>query len=336
MSERARAKISFDRFDELRHPRPERCDFDQIVERAISRRSFLGGSVVLGTAAFVMGTSALSPARAESRFGFEQVAANGLDTITVPDGYSWHMVVGWGDPLWSRAPAFDQATRGSGASQELSFGDNNDGMALFQHGGRNILAVNNEYTNLDIMYGGNASKAPEGPDDVRKGKAAHGVSVVELQQENGRWSIVQDSAYNRRITADTPMAITGPARGHDLLKTAADPAGTIAATAARPGAPISPARKTSTATSRAATPTTSRAPSSTATASVSRTGAMLCRLSHRFRCRSRPGARCPRSGGGEPQHLQPGAGRSHPPHWWIFRRQPVLRGFSWRGWIAHA
>jgi secreted PhoX family phosphatase len=63
-------------------------------------------------------------------------------------------------------------------------------------------------------------------DDIRKGKAAHGISVVEISDASGRWQIVKDSVYNRRITADTPMQITGPAAGHDLLKTAADPSGT--------------------------------------------------------------------------------------------------------------
>ena len=31
----------------------------------------------------------------------------------------------------------------------LSFGDNNDGMFLFEHKGKMILAVNNEYANND-------------------------------------------------------------------------------------------------------------------------------------------------------------------------------------------
>lgn len=63
---------------------------------------------------------------------------------------------------------------------------------------------------------------------MRKGKAAHGISVVEVAETDGAWGIVKDSPYNRRITADTPIQITGPARGHDLLKTEADPSGTIA------------------------------------------------------------------------------------------------------------
>jgi len=222
--------LSFDEFDETINPRPEMSEFDRIVDRALSRRGFLGSGIALGATAFVMGTTALTPsaALAASRLGFQSVAANTMDTVTVPPGYSWHVVATWGEPLWSGAADFDQATRGTGASQEKAFGDNNDGMALFASNGRTVLAVNNEYTNQAIMYGNRETKLPENADDVRKGKAAHGVSIVELRQEDRRWSIVKDSPYNRRITADTPMTITGPARGHDLMKTAADPSGTTA------------------------------------------------------------------------------------------------------------
>jgi hypothetical protein len=220
--------LSFDAWDELQSPPPATTDFDAVVERALSRRGFLGGLAMLGGAAFLMGTSALSPARAASRLGFDAVAANTLDTITVPTGYKWQVVTAWGDPLWSDASDFDPKTRGTGASQERAFGDNNDGMALFTDGGRSILAVNNEYTNLEHTYGNRPEGKPVDADDVRKGKAAHGVSVMEVTETDGTWSVVKDSPFNRRITADTPMEITGPARGHDLLKTAADPEGTTA------------------------------------------------------------------------------------------------------------
>ena len=43
---------------------------------------------------------------------------------------------------------------------------------------------------------------------------------------NGEWQVVRPSAYARRITANTPMTISGPAAGHSLLQTAADPTGT--------------------------------------------------------------------------------------------------------------
>ena len=206
-------------------------DFERIAERAISRRGFLKGGAAFGATAFVMsaGGMAAYPARAAvAGLDFTPVATNGLDTITVPEGYSWQVVARWGDPLWSAGAAFDHGTRGSGSSQETAFGDNCDGMALFSHDGRSVLAVNNEYTNLDIAFANRESGKPETDDDVRKSKAAHGVSVVEIARQGGAWGIVQDSPYNRRITPDTPMEITGPARGHDWMKTAADPAGTTA------------------------------------------------------------------------------------------------------------
>ncbi|MBK7928946.1 MAG: PhoX family phosphatase [Bryobacterales bacterium] len=55
---------------------------------------------------------------------------------------------------------------------------------------------------------------------------AHGLSIVEIKRDsNGEWHYIQGSQYNRRITAFTPMTVTGPAAGNDLLKTSADPTG---------------------------------------------------------------------------------------------------------------
>ena len=222
-------ELSFDEFDEVHYPRPMETDFGRLVEKEISRRGFLGAGIAFGAAAFVTTAGVLRPSTARAAgdmFGFEAIPTNGLDTVTVPPGYNWHVVARWGDPMWSNSIEFDHMTRGTGESQELSFGDNNDGMWLYNDAeGRSVLAVNNEYVNRKIIYGGSGSGSPENADDVRKGKAGHGVSVVEIAENDGKWSIVVDSPYNRRITADAPMEITGPARGHDLLKTAADPDG---------------------------------------------------------------------------------------------------------------
>jgi len=226
----SRKPLSLDEFDEINRIPPETVDFDRVLDRAMSRRGFLGAGVAAGGAALLLGSTALTPvsARAADRFGFKQVAANGLDTVTVPEGYSWHVVASWGDPLWSKGTAFDGASRGDGASQEMAFGDNNDGMSLFVKDGRSILVANNEYVNRDIFHGNRESGKAETVDDVRKSKAGHGVSVMEIDNKGGKWGIVKDAPLNRRITADTPMDITGPARGHDLLKTAADASGTKA------------------------------------------------------------------------------------------------------------
>jgi len=217
--------LSFDDFDERHSPPPETVDFD-----GVSRRRFLGGVGALGAGAWLgsLGVPLSAQAHPDGHLSFLPVAAGDADTITLPAGYHWHVLAAWGDPLWSDAPAFDDATRGTAATQARALGDNNDGMDVFVHDGRLLLAVNNEYTNRGIIFGNRPDGKPQTDDDVRKGKLAHGVSVFEIQQRRGRWRVVKDSPFNRRITPDTPMDITGPARGHALLKTAADPAATRA------------------------------------------------------------------------------------------------------------
>lgn len=232
MSDALNDSLTFDEFDEIHNPPVEVTDFNDVVERLVSRRGFLSGTFAFGATAFVLGSTALTrPVHAAahgSRLGFKAMPANSLDTITVPPGYAWQTLVSWGDPMWSDTPAFDDSTRGTAASQLRAFGDNNDGMALFTRDGRNVLAVNNEYTNRGVIFGNNGSGKPESIDDVHKGKAAHGVSMVEIENTKGVWAVVKDSVFNRRITPDTPMDLTGPAAGHDLLRTVADPSGTRA------------------------------------------------------------------------------------------------------------
>jgi uncharacterized protein len=60
---------------------------------------------------------------------------------------------------------------------------------------------------------------------VKKAQAAHGVSVIEVERQGDGWAMVRPSAYARRFTASTPFALGGPAAGHPMMRTAADPAG---------------------------------------------------------------------------------------------------------------
>ena len=55
--------------------------------------------------------------------------------------------------------------------------------------------------------------------------AAHGGAVIEVRRDGGKWSVVPNSKYARRIDASTPMEITGPAAGHARLQTKDDPTG---------------------------------------------------------------------------------------------------------------
>ena len=202
-------------------------DLDRVIEAAISRRGILG-VMTFGLGAFVTGTTSLTSMAlaGTDRFGFDQIPAGTDDSITIPEGFEWYTLIRWGDPLWSDAPEFDDATRGTAESQARAFGDNNDGMAVFHLANHIIMAVNNEYTNRDIIWGNRADNKAASDDDIRKGMMAHGVSLFEIAPDGDRWMFVRDSVYNRRITTGTTMELTGPAAGSDLLKTAGDPTGT--------------------------------------------------------------------------------------------------------------
>lgn len=220
--------LSFDEYDELRDPRPAGNGFDDVVEAAISRRGFMGGALVLGSGAMVMGPGAVIPTAAEaaSRFGFKPVPSSTANTVTLPDGYNWQVLVRWGQPMWSGVSDVDVHTGGTGESQGRSFGDNTDGMALFVHGDKQVLAINNEYIQNKVLLKNRDGGMPANVDDANKIKRAHGVSVIEAAEKNGKWKVVVDSPYNRKITMETEMRLSGPAAGHSLLKTPADPGGT--------------------------------------------------------------------------------------------------------------
>jgi len=220
---------SADEWDELNFPRPTEQEFDRVVERAISRRGFLGGALAFGSGAAVMGTAFLKGttalAQQTSRFSFEQLAPQTDGTVHVPEGYRWDVLVRWGDPLFSDAPAWDAATGIPTEGSDRVFGENTDGMELFNIGGREILVVNSEYTNNDVNLG-TADGLPTSAGDVLRLQNFQGVSVMEIAEGGNGWSVVIDSPFNRRITHNTPMTLDGPAAGHDLLKTEADPTGT--------------------------------------------------------------------------------------------------------------
>ncbi len=223
--------LSHDEWDELHRPAPETTDFDRVVEKAISRRGFLGGVLAFGSGAAVMGTSFLkgstAMAQAASRFPFTPIPAYTDGTVHVPEGYTWDVVVRWGDALFSDAEgAFDPAKGVSVDHVERVFGENTDGMEVFNVGGRELLVVNSEYTNNDINLPHTADGTPASLDDVRILQHLQGVTVMEVAETADGWSVVVDSPFNRRIHHNTPMVLDGPAAGHDLLKTEADPTGT--------------------------------------------------------------------------------------------------------------
>lgn len=169
-------------------------------------------------------------------FAFDEISHGVDETHHVARGYSADVVIRWGDPVLAGAPAFDPAKQ-SAATQVGQFGYNNDfvGYAALPFGSDNperaLLCVNHEYTNEEMMFPGVGRQDRNDFRDMTRALvdieiAAHGGSVVQVEKVDGQWRPTADRSLNRRITADTPMRLSGPAAGHARMKTRADPTGT--------------------------------------------------------------------------------------------------------------
>ncbi|MFZ5574172.1 MAG: PhoX family protein [Pseudomonadota bacterium] len=220
--------------------------YDIIAQRPMTRRDFFRTSA---TAAGVAITATLGGALVGSRealaaapmpvsptIGFTPVPANVLpmtDAVTVPADYTARTLIAWGDALapgvnWDVTQPMDEAT------QLKSYGAHTDGMHYFpfpgsQANARGLLVSNSEYVDPALLNGITPASAyataPLTLAMVRAQQAAHGVNVVEIQKQGGEWKVRKPSAFNRRITGNTPCDISGPAAGHALMQTAADPSG---------------------------------------------------------------------------------------------------------------
>jgi secreted PhoX family phosphatase len=212
-----------------------------VIAARLQRRDVLKGALGIAAITATMGPLAIAAAgnaRANAtRFAFSEVEA-GVDPMHhVAEGYDADVLIRWGDPVLPGAPAFDPQHQ-SPAAQKLQFGYNNDYLGYLPMRGaanpsqRGLLVVNHEYTNEELMFPGLGrqdtkaaafGKMTQEIADIEM--AAHGGSVLEVKRDNGKWSVVPSSQFARRIDASTPMRISGPAAGHERMKTAADPGG---------------------------------------------------------------------------------------------------------------
>ena len=231
---------AFEAFDDIpTNPTLHRTIGDVINSR-YGRRDMLKGMLGVTATTALFGTSAMvapkqaTAAAAKSRYNFDELSWGNDETHHIAEGYNADILLRWGDPITADAPAFDVMNQ-TAEAQEKQFGYNNDYVgftALNDADTRGLLCVNHEYTNEEVMFPGLGRQDRDGFTGMTKElvdieMAAHGGSVVEIAQgDDGKWALVRDSAYNRRITAlSTEMVLDGPAAGHDRLKTNDDPTG---------------------------------------------------------------------------------------------------------------
>lgn len=240
-------------------PVPNRSDnpyFGDVVAASATRRAVVTTGLtaaVLGTGATLLPESAAAATtggrqgsaaaaaeelegrgrrpRAKAPFGFTAIEPQpaGTDELDVPDGFSWHAIIAWGDPLFRGTPRFD-VDRQSASAQRRQFGYNCDYVGLLptRNPHRAVLVVNHEYTNDNLMFEGYTGPDSLTDDQLEIIQAAHGMSVVEVRRRNATsgWTYVQGARLNRRIHTGTRFTFDGPGAGSDLLRTSADPDGT--------------------------------------------------------------------------------------------------------------
>jgi uncharacterized protein len=196
-----------------------------------ARRVWLqGGIAALAAGAFAPLFAGCATAAGNSAplLGFKGIATSTADTLVVPEGYVASVIAAWGEPIGvaGRMPTWRDDASQSAADQAVQMGMHHDGIhfyALDATGTRGLLAMNHEYVDDGLLHADGLKTWTA--EKVAKSQAAHGIAVIEIARQGNGWAMVRPSTHARRITANTPFALGGPAAGHALMQTAADPAG---------------------------------------------------------------------------------------------------------------
>ncbi|GIZ50122.1 PhoX family protein [Noviherbaspirillum aridicola] len=229
-------------------------EFSSILNKRVSRRGILRGGLASAAGAFLgsVGLSAcggnsggddvtaapFNPAPTvptETLLGFTAVAKSVADKVAVPAGYTATVIYALGDPLTADTAPYKND--GTDTDFDKRAGDHHDGMEYFglsasgtrdpNSSVRGLLAMNHEALTQQFLHANGATTGTRPAAESDKEIDAHGVSIVEVQKgTNGAFTTVQSSPFNRRITPLTPIELSGPARGNDLMRTKYSNAGT--------------------------------------------------------------------------------------------------------------
>jgi secreted PhoX family phosphatase len=229
---------AFEESDDIPRSREENPTIGDVIAARFGRRDIMKGALAATAIATLIGPLGLAGGRgaraATSSFAFEEIEAGVDETHHVAPGHRAQVLLRWGDPVLADAPEFDPYNQ-TAEAQAKQFGYNNDYVGFFplegssEHG---LLAINHEFTNEELMFPGMVRQdtkeeafARMTPELVAIEMAAHGCTIVEVRRGAEAWEVVRDSPYNRRLTAETPMTISGPAAGHARMRTSYDPEG---------------------------------------------------------------------------------------------------------------
>ncbi|HZG72285.1 MAG TPA: alkaline phosphatase PhoX, partial [Chondromyces sp.] len=159
---------------------------------------------------------------------FKEINRTWENDLVLSKGYTYNIIASYGDVINSKGEKFGDAAdltvyfpidslRGGNSSEE------------------GLIWVNHEFPepqNYMKMLGMNPANVDQSdlskyPKLLEMEKEAVGGSVIHVKKENGKWKLIQDDTYNRRVDGNTEIQLTGPAKGSSAVKGATTVVGSL-------------------------------------------------------------------------------------------------------------
>ncbi len=173
---------------------------------------------------------AAPPVTKATALGFPAISKSLADSVIVPPGYQASVLFRLGDPMNATTPAYLNDGTDTAASFANRAGDHHDGMHFFgmsasgaydpNGSDRGLLVMNHEAITPAFLHPNGATSVGgvrTVNEEVLKELNIHGVSVIEVVRSGNNWTYVRNSIYNRRVTTNTDMIISGPAAGTAMI-----------------------------------------------------------------------------------------------------------------------
>jgi secreted PhoX family phosphatase len=196
--------------------------FEEVLNSYMSRRQMIVGGLAGAALTFMGGSkvSALSGnggagariTAAKAKIGFTSIPLQSTAMPKIAPEYEYSVLIPWREKLDGSGTSFEYAGF-TAEDQAKSIGIGHDGMTYFGDNKKGMLCINHEYGTTPHIMG---KALPTSLDDVKLSQAAHGVSVVMIENTKSGWKLVK-SAKNRRIHGNTPMKFSGPAAKSEML-----------------------------------------------------------------------------------------------------------------------
>ena len=150
---------------------------------------------------------------------FKAIDRSWENELLLPKGYQYNIIASYGDKINSKGERFGDAA-------DLTVYFPIDSLKGGNNSEEGLIWVNHEFpepANYLQILGINPSTYKKEnlanyPELLKLQKEAVGGSVIHVKKEKGKWTLIQDDKYNRRVDGTTPIQLTGPAAGSSAVK----------------------------------------------------------------------------------------------------------------------